>query len=71
MIRGSRLVIPMRPDDWHRYGQISFNGETYAFEDVPRMEFSLEECESIVANLPIIVEFVIRERPKKEQEGKK
>jgi len=29
-----------------------------------RMELSLEECESILAYLPLIVAFVIEERPK-------
>lgn len=70
MIRGSRLVIPVR-DSPSMYHQMMFDGHSFAFEDVPRIELSLEECEAILTNLPMIIEFVIRERPKKEQEGKK
>lgn len=69
MIRGGRLVIPVQ--DYERRHEFMYGGHSFAMEDVPRMELSLFECEAILGNLPLIVEFVIRERPKKEQEGKK
>lgn len=68
MIRGNRLVIPVQ--DYERRHEIMWGGGSFAMEDVPRMELSLFECEAILSHLPIIVEYVIRERPKKEAEKK-
>ncbi len=66
MIRGNRLVIPTK-DGWTSYRSgVMFGDKAYALEDVPRIELSLDECEAVLQYLPVIIEFVIRERPKKE-----
>lgn len=63
MIRGERLVIPMREQEW-RYMTGQMNDQCYRGDIGQRMELSLEECEAIITHLPLIISFVIDERPK-------
>jgi len=67
MIRGSRLVLPMEQYYHARYQTTNWDGHSYGADDVPRIELSVEECECIIVNMPSIIEFMIRERPKKEK----
>lgn len=67
MIRGDRLVIPMDHHCTSCYSySTNWDGHSYGADSVPRIELSVEECEAIIINMPSIIEFVIRERPKKE-----
>lgn len=67
MIRGDRLVIPMNALSMcHSY---SFGDRGFSEENVPRIELSLDECESILEYLPLIVEFVARNRQQKDTDG--
>ena len=66
MIRGNRLILNASVLEGQMYYCQSFqmDGKQYIFDKGQRMEFSLQECEAIIAQLPLIVEFVIQERPK-------
>jgi hypothetical protein len=63
MIRGNRLVIPIREQEWkYMCGQMS--DQSYRGDVGQRLELSLEECEAIITHLSLIISFVIEERPK-------
>jgi hypothetical protein len=65
MIRGNRLVIPVGDPDTH-FNRSYQSGDKFYNADVgQRMELSLEECEAIIRELPMLVQFVIEESKEK------
>jgi hypothetical protein len=63
MIRGNRLVIPIREREW-KYCTGQMSDLSYQGNIGQRMELSLEECEAVITYLPLITTFVIEERSK-------
>jgi hypothetical protein len=71
MIRGNRLIVPLNLNEYG-YIQTHMGGTSYQADIGQRMELSLEECESIITHLPLIVTFVMEERQKiPQKEAKK
>lgn len=73
MIRGNRLVIPLRNprEDTCTCRAFTVGDKQYYQDTMERLELSLEECTAIVANLPVIVQFMIEQLPKEAKEVKK
>jgi len=65
MQRGNRLVIPLKGvrEEMHSIMAMQFGGREYHSDCTERIELSLEECMAVVANLPTIVNFIIKELP--------
>lgn len=63
MKRGNRLVIPLSNEGCMNRS-FAFQGQVYHADIPERIELSLEECAAIVANMPMILNFIIEELPK-------
>lgn len=57
------LVLPLSHRDCGWENQtVRFGNNQYTIDTVNRMELTLADCECIIANIPTIVDFIVRER---------